>query len=113
SDGTELFMGDFKGKVVYATNVAMILAFPSREFGAQEFPDNEGVQNFAAEQKFPGILMQLGKVNGPDASDIWKLMKSETGAPDPTWNFNGKFLISKDGKVSVPSDLENDIASLM
>lgn len=122
SDGTELFMGDFKGKVVYATNVAskwgatrreytqfralgerwgddlVILAFPSREFGAQEFPDNEGVQNFAAEQKFPGILMQLGKVNGPDASDIWKLMKSETGAPDPTWNFNGKFLISKDGK---------------
>mmetsp|Transcript_29101 Transcript_29101/g.70276 ORF Transcript_29101/g.70276 Transcript_29101/m.70276 type:complete len:87 (-) Transcript_29101:150-410(-) len=86
--------------------------------------------------------MKLGKVNGPDASDIWKFMKSETGAPDPTWNFNGKFLISKDGKgklylyklkwnhayckmiltnsycsrdntVSVPSDLENDIASLM
>ncbi|CAJ1941557.1 unnamed protein product [Cylindrotheca closterium] len=83
------------------------------EFGAQEFPDDEGVQKFAAEQEFPGILMKLGKVNGPEASDIWKFMKSETGAPDPTWNFNGKFLVSKDGKVSVPSDLENDIASLM
>ena len=75
----------------------MILAFPSSEFGDQEYHDDEKIQEFADSKGFPGILMKLGEVNGPDASDIWKFLKSETGASDPTWNFNGKFLISKDG----------------
>jgi glutathione peroxidase-family protein len=40
-------------------------------------------------------------------------MKKETGASDPTWNFNGKFLVSKSGKVSVPRNVEAEIDALM
>ena len=34
--------------------------------------------------------MSLGEVNGDDARPAWKLMKSETGAEDPNWNFKGE-----------------------
>ena len=137
STGEEFSLQECKGKVVYATNVAskwgatrreyaqfkqlgdrwgdklVIMAFPSREFGSQEYPTDEQVQEFAAKKEFPGVLMKLGNVLGDDAPDVWKHMKAETGAPDPTWNFNGKFLVSKAGAVSVPNDVEKDIESLM
>ena len=54
-----------------------------------------------------------GKVKGDDAPQVWKYMKEQTGAKDPTWNFKGKFLVSKTGKVSVPTDLEADIEALV
>ena len=40
-------------------------------------------------------------------------MKQASGASDPTWNFNGKFLVSKSGEVSVPKNVERDIEALM
>mmetsp|Transcript_5122 Transcript_5122/g.12256 ORF Transcript_5122/g.12256 Transcript_5122/m.12256 type:complete len:105 (-) Transcript_5122:182-496(-) len=91
----------------------MILAFPSMEFGGQEFPDDEDIQAFAEKQGFPGVLLKLGNVLGSDAPKVWKYFMSETGADDPDWNFQGKFLVDKDGKVCVPDDLESDIAALM
>mmetsp|Transcript_21554 Transcript_21554/g.26456 ORF Transcript_21554/g.26456 Transcript_21554/m.26456 type:complete len:96 (+) Transcript_21554:1320-1607(+) len=89
------------------------MTFPSREFGAQEFDSDDKIAEFARSKNFPGILMKLGKVTGPNASEIWKQMKAESGASDPTWNFNGKFLVSKSGKVSVPRNVEADIEALM
>ena len=130
-------MKDYEGKVVYATNVAsrwgatrreyaqfkqlgdrwgddlVIMAFPSREFGSQEFDSDEKIREFAEGKGFPGLLMKLGKVRGDDAPEVWKHMKEASGASDPTWNFNGKFLVSKDGKVSVPDSVEEDIEALM
>jgi glutathione peroxidase-family protein len=76
----------------------VILAFPTREFGAQEFQKDEEIQKFAEEKEFPGVLLKLGNVLGPEASQIWQFMKMQTGAADPNWNFKGKFLVSKDGK---------------
>mmetsp|Transcript_25964 Transcript_25964/g.38450 ORF Transcript_25964/g.38450 Transcript_25964/m.38450 type:complete len:96 (+) Transcript_25964:271-558(+) len=89
------------------------MAFPTREFGQQEFESDEQIREFANGKGFPGVLMKLGKVKGPTASGIWKFMKEETGAPDPTWNFNGKFLVSKSGTVSIPKNVEADIEALM
>lgn len=89
------------------------MAFPSREFGAQEFKTDEEIQSFAHSKNFPGILMKLGKTLGDDASEIWKFFKQETGATDHRWNFRGKFLVSKTGVVSIPKDVEADIAALM
>lgn len=59
--------------------------------------------------------MKVGNIKGDDAPDVWKLFKQETGAPDPTWNFKGKFLVSKSGVVSTttPASVEEDIAALM
>jgi len=89
------------------------MAFPSREFGSQEFAKDEDIREFAASKGFPGVLMKLGKVLGNDAPEVWKYMKEASGASDPTWNFNGKFLVSKSGEVSVPRNLERDIGALM
>lgn len=137
SDGSIQKMEEFRGKVVYATNVAskwgltnreyarfekldakhgdklVIFGFPSREFGYQEFANDEAIMEFAKSKNFPGILMQLGKIKGETAPEVWKFFKDETGAADPTWNFRGKFLVSKTGEVSVPEDLEADIERLI
>jgi glutathione peroxidase len=137
-DGETQSMSDFEGKVVYATNVAskcdltdreyaqfaklgeihgpelVILGFPSREFGGQEFQTDEEIKKFAASKKFPGILMKLGRVTGPGASEIWKFFKKATNSRDPVWNFDGKFLVSRKGKVLLPEgDLEVEVARLI
>ena len=91
----------------------IILAFPSMEFGAQEYNNDEQICQFAAKKNFPGILMKLGSVTGDGAPEVWKFMKNETGASDPSWNFSSKFLVSKTGKVSVPNNVEMDIETLM
>lgn len=133
-------MAEFEGKVVYATNIAshwgatrreytqfeklgkrwgsdqlVILGYPSREFGRQEYQTDAEIAEFAASKNFPGILMKLGKIKGEEAPDVWKFFKKETGASDPNWNFKGKFLVSKTGVVSTTSSgsVEKDIAKLM
>ena len=137
NDGESIDMEKYRGRVVYATNVAskwgrtrreyaqferlgerwgdklVIMAFPSREFGEQEFNDDAKISEFANQKNFPGVLMKLGNILGDGAPDVWKFFKSETGAEDPTWNFKGKFLVSKTGSVSVPTNLERDIEALM
>lgn len=77
------------------------MAFPSREFGSQEYDSDDKIQQFAAGKGSPGVLMKLGNVLGDDAPEAWKYMKAESGAPDPAWNLNGKFLVSKTGKCKV------------
>jgi glutathione peroxidase-family protein len=58
--------------------------------------------------------MKLGKIKGDKAPDLWKFFKAETGAADPGWNFQGKFLVSKTGVVSVSKgDVEAEITALM
>jgi len=90
------------------------LAFPSREFGSQEFAQDEEIAQFAAGKNFKGLLMKLGSVKGASAPEVWRFMKDSTGASDPTWNFNGKFLVSKSGQVSVPKgNVETAIEELM
>jgi len=91
----------------------VILGFPSREFGWQEFKNNDEIADFAKSKNFPGIMMQLGKIKGKNAPELWKFFKDETGAPNPNWNFKGKFLVSKSGSVFVPTDLEADIEGLV
>mmetsp|Transcript_15543 Transcript_15543/g.38347 ORF Transcript_15543/g.38347 Transcript_15543/m.38347 type:complete len:105 (+) Transcript_15543:280-594(+) len=95
-------------------NDLIILAFPSREFGKQEFEKDEDIQKFVAEKGFPGVLLKLGKVKGPEAPEVWRYMKSITGAKNPMWNFKAKYLVSRDGTVSTPKGkLEDAIAALM
>lgn len=92
----------------------VILGFPSREFGGEEFHTDEEIAAFAARKNFPGILMKLGKVTGPGASEIWKFFLKATNARDPAWNFDGKFLVSKTGVVMLPEgDLEEHVAQLI
>jgi len=92
----------------------IILGFPSREFGGQEFQTDEEIKAFADSKQFPGILVKLGKVTGPGASEVWKFFLKATQRRDPVWNFDGKFLVSKSGTITLPSrNIEADIAKLM
>ena len=92
-----------------------ILAFPSQEFGGQEFGSDEEIVAFAAKKNFPsnGVVMKLGSVVGDTAPELWKFMRDSTGAGDPGWNFDSKYLVSKSGEVSVPKDVEADIENLL
>lgn len=40
-------------------------------------------------------------------------MREATDSSDPGWNFDSKYLVSKTGEVSVPSDVEGDIEKLV
>jgi len=106
----------------YAASDLTILAFPSQEFGGQEFGTDKEISSFAASKNFPfaptgvGVLMKLGCVKGDTASEIWKYMRENNSAnnsKDPRWNFSSQYLVSKSGKVSIPNNFEQDIAALM
>mmetsp|Transcript_54313 Transcript_54313/g.143015 ORF Transcript_54313/g.143015 Transcript_54313/m.143015 type:complete len:108 (-) Transcript_54313:31-354(-) len=93
-----------------------LLLFPSGQFGDQEKKTAAEIKAFVASKGLdrPCVhIMEKGDVAGPGASPIWKFLKAQTGAPDPNWNFTGKFLVSRDGAVTVPSkDLKGDVAKL-
>jgi len=92
-----------------------ILAFPSQEYGGQEFGTDEEIAAFAASKNFPatGYLMKLGSVKGDAAPEIWKHMRDATGSGNPGWNFDSAYLVSKSGAVSVPKNVEQEIEALM
>ena len=77
--------------------------------------DDGEIAAFAQSKNFPdnGTLMKLGSVVGDTAPDLWKCLRESAGAADPGWNFDAKFLMSKDGKVSVPSDVDAEIEKLI
>ena len=49
------------------------MAFPSTEFGAQEYETDEEIKAFADQKNFPGVLMKLGNLLG--------LLPAETSSP--------------------------------
>lgn len=99
----------------YSPDQLVILGFPSREFGGQEYETDKEIADFAKSKGFPGILMKLGHVTGPGASEVWKCFMKATGSKAPNWNFDGKFLVGKTGKIILPSsdNLEADIERLV
>ncbi|OEU17465.1 putative glutathione peroxidase [Fragilariopsis cylindrus CCMP1102] len=125
-DGSKVSMSDFKGLTQreyerfaalgekYDDSQLQILAFPSQEFGGQEFGSDEEIAAFAAGQKFPGILLKLDSVVGDTAPGVWKHLRDATDSSDPGWNFDSKYLVSKTGEVSVPTtDVEDDVEKLI
>mmetsp|Transcript_32829 Transcript_32829/g.79817 ORF Transcript_32829/g.79817 Transcript_32829/m.79817 type:complete len:87 (+) Transcript_32829:507-767(+) len=82
---------------------------------SKEYPTDEEVAKFAQGKDYPGILMKLGpiKSSNPETPLLWRYFLEKTGASDPLWNFRGKFLVSKTGEVTVPTDLEKDIERLI
>jgi len=72
----------------------IIQAFPSSEFGGQEFAKNEDIAAFVAARGFVGpnaMLMDKVKVNGSSSSPVFKFLKNRVGQVLPIkWNFDGK-----------------------
>ena len=126
SEGEEVSMSDYKGKVVIVVNTAskcgftpqfeglealykkykdkglVILGFPCNQFANQEPGDEQQIIN--------GCMVNYGvtfpmfskiNVNGDDAHPLFKFLKKEasgTLGDAIKWNFT-KFVINKEGKV--------------
>jgi glutathione peroxidase len=99
-----------------------VLAFPCNQFGAQEPGTNAEVLEFA-QSKYDASFPMFAKieVNGDDACDLYKLLKSgqadDEGKADIAWNFT-KFLVDGSGAVVArfgpqvtPEDIGEQLAS--
>jgi len=60
----------------------IIQAYPSSEFGGQEFNENEKIAEFVKARGFTGpnaMLMDKVKVNGGNSSPVFKFLKNRVG----------------------------------
>ena len=147
SANTELDFSQFKGKVLLIVNTAtkcglsgqfngleelhkkykdeglVVIGFPCNQFANQE-PGNDEQVASTCQLNF-GVTFQIMKkidVNGENAHEIFKYLKSETKGllgSKIKWNFT-KFLISRDGKTikryaptTVPAKVEKDIQQML
>ena len=121
-DGKPADLGQYKGKVALAVNVASkcgltpqytgleklhedlkgrgftVLGFPSNDFGGQEPGTPEEIATFCKKNygvTFP-MFSKLVTKAGPDQSPIYGLLGK--GRELPSWNF-AKYVIGKDGRV--------------
>lgn len=125
--GTEIALGDFRGKVLLIVNTASqcgftpqyegleklhrslaprgfaVLGFPCNQFGAQEPGDEAEIGRFCASQfavSFP--MFAKIAVNGVNTHPLYRFLKAERpgtlGTRNIKWNFT-KFLIDRNGRV--------------
>jgi len=84
-----------------------ILAFPCDQFGHQEPGTSKEINEFAVEEY--GVeftMMEKIDVNGPDASIVYKYLKSKAGPTAIQWNFATYFVVSPDGIIESYSGVE-------
>lgn len=138
-NGKDVNFDKFRGKVLYIVNVAShcgytaenyktfrnlakhrseffeIIVAPCNQFGFQEPGDNIAIKDFASKQSFKGIILSKGDVNGPKTRPLFEFLKGETNRDSISWNFDGKFLVDKEGKVRIleQDDVEAEILTLI
>uniref|UniRef100_A0A7E4VBF8 Glutathione peroxidase n=1 Tax=Panagrellus redivivus TaxID=6233 RepID=A0A7E4VBF8_PANRE len=127
SDGADVSLEKYRGKVVLIVNVASacgltdsnykqlkelldtyhergleIAAFPCNQFGGQEPGCDADIKNFIADKyKFDPDLYSKINVNGADAAPLYQFLKKEQGGTlidAIKWNFT-KFLVNREGRV--------------
>jgi glutathione peroxidase len=122
-DGSELDLGQFKGKAVLVVNVAsrcgftpqykglqalwaergadglVVLGVPANEFGAQEPGTEADIKGFC--DTTYGVTFPMTRklvVKGEGQHPLYAWLTAADGAGDVRWNFE-KFLVGKDGAV--------------
>ncbi len=132
-DGNPFDLGQLRGKVTLAVNVASecgftpqyaglqqlhdrlsargfsVLGFPSNEFGGQEPGSAEQIHSFCERNfgvNFP-LFAKLETKPGPGQSPVYAFL--EKGGKAPNWNFC-KYVVGKDGEVRgfFPSNVAPD-----
>lgn len=121
-EGKDADLKDYAGKVTLVVNVASqcgltgqyaglqkiydkykaqgfeILAFPSGDFGGQEFDDPKEIREFCTTKysvTFP-VFEKCAVKAGKDQSKVFECLGTKSGTL-PGWNF-GKYVVSRDGK---------------
>jgi len=123
-DGKDANLSDYAGKVTLVVNVAsqcgftgqyaglqkihdtykdkgfVVLAFPSGDFGGQEFDTAAEIREFCSTKysvTFP-VFEKCQVKAGKGQSEVFQALGTKTGEL-PGWNF-GKYLVSRDGKTA-------------
>ena len=126
-DGKEIFLSEYKGKVLLIVNVASecgftpqyegleklyqrykdqgfeVLGFPSNQFGKQEPLSNEKIK-FFCQGTYDVHFDMFSKidVNGQNAAPLYNYLKREQGGllwmDSIKWNFT-KFLVDREGNI--------------
>ena len=127
SKGKDFDFSQFKGKVVYGVNVATkcgftssgyqllsecakldgieVALFPCNQFGGQEPGSDEEIESFCALKRVAGArVFTKADVNGPNTRPTYQYVKPELHMPVVAWNFAGKFIVDKTGKVMSVKD---------
>lgn len=91
----------------YGKRGLVLLAFPTREFGLQEFATDQEVKAFATEHG-PHDLVVLRTARLGSRTGWWQQVR-------PMWNFRGKWLVDKDGNrhATTTETLSSDIERLL
>eukprot|EP00756_Hemistasia_phaeocysticola_P064427 Hpha_TRINITY_DN7784_c0_g1::TRINITY_DN7784_c0_g1_i1::g.85426::m.85426/K00432/gpx; glutathione peroxidase len=138
ADGQEISFERFRGRVVYGVNVASrcactaseyallravheqhgdsvaLVVFPCAQFAKQEFADNDRILEFAREHGPPGLVVcGLGDVKGKNPRPTYAFLSQTFPGMKVAWNFRGKFLVSKTGRVALTNDPLADLPSLV
>lgn len=123
-EGKDADLKEYAGKVTVVVNVASqcgftgqysglqkiydkykaqgfeILAFPSGDFGGQEFDDPKEIREFCTSRysvTFP--VFEKSRVKAGDGqAEVFAMLGTKTGEL-PGWNF-GKYIVSRDGKTA-------------
>lgn len=131
-EGKDANLSEYAGKVTLVVNVAsqcgftrqyaglqkvydkykdkglVVLAFPSGDFGGQEFDSAKEIREFCTTKysvTFP--IFEKCKVKaGKDQATVFECLGTKTGEL-PGWNF-GKYVVSRDGRTAVffPSNVD-------
>ncbi|MCX5652351.1 MAG: glutathione peroxidase [Planctomycetota bacterium] len=123
-EGKDADLKDYAGKVTLVVNVASqcgltgqyaglqkiydkykaqgfeILAFPSGDFGGQEFDDPKEIREFCTSRysvTFP-VFEKCRVKTGDGQAEVFAMLGTKTGEL-PGWNF-GKYIVSRDGKTA-------------
>ena len=120
NSGNEIKLESFKGKNILIVNTAsqcgytkqyedlqkiqsnsvVVIGFPCNQFGNQEPGTTEEIKAFCTNIygiTFP--ISQKVEVNGPNAHEIYKYCKENSGVTNIGWNFE-KFLVSTSGSIT-------------
>lgn len=80
-----------------------LLLFPCGQFGGQELRTDADIKGFVDSQglgdKANVHVLAKSDVMGDKINPVWKFMRDATGARDPGWNFDRRFVITKAGEV--------------
>ena len=82
----------------YAGSGFDIYAFPSADFGGQEFGTDAEIKKFVSKYDPHFPLFSKVNVKGAKADPIFKFLKKSSGDSEPSWNF-GKYLVDSEGHV--------------
>ena len=76
-----------------------IILFPCDQFGRQEPGGPQEIVSFARSKGFEGMIMQKGGVEGFETGQVFRYLKQKSGKTQIAWNFDGKFVVNRDGSV--------------